>query len=334
MNRIVTLFSALLILVSVFAPVATVLAAKSYSVTPLIITETLEPRDMRSHTLTITNTGRTVVEVFPIVNEISLDEGGNIEPFVAPGASDRTTSITSWISVTRSAVSIPGGESVDIPLDIAINPNAVPGEYHARIAFGAGRNIDVAKKQVASGQAPSMVLTINIPENKTTLLKLATFVVDRFITSADNEGVTYRLTNTGDTDITPKGEVIIYNTSGEEVGLINLNDDALSIAPGEEEVFKLQVPTEGLLGKYKAFLSVEYGVEQTATVNDTSFFYVLPWKQVLLAFIATLALVSFIVFYLHRRHHERVADNAIEDVPLFVKSSVSDAQHHDIDLKQ
>ncbi len=317
-----------------FLPSTSVFAAKSYSVTPLIVSETLEPRDMRSHTLTITNSGRTIVEVFPVVNEISLDEGGNIQPFVAPGASDRSNSITSWIAIKRSAISIPGGESVTVPLDIAINPKAVPGEYHARIAFGAGRNIDVAKKQIESGQAPSTVVTIKIPENKTTLLKLATFVVDRFITSENNEGVTYRLTNTGETEITPRGEVVIYNTSGEEVGSLNLNDEQASIAPGDEKIFKLQVPTKGLLGKYKAFLSVEYGVNQTATVNDTSFFYVLPWKQVLLAFVLTLLLVTFIVFYLHRRHHERSADNAIADVPLYVRNSTSDAQHHDIDLKQ
>jgi len=44
------------------------------------------------------------------------------------------------------------------------------------------------------------------------------------------------------------------------------------------------VPDISHLGRYKAFLSVEYGSEQLASVHDTDFFYLVPFQQLLLIF--------------------------------------------------
>ena len=106
--------------------------AAEYSVTPMLIEHTVEPRDMSEETVKITNTSGRKLRIFPTVNQITLGEGGEIKSFVPPSMSDNTTSITSWISVTRGRVEINPGETIKIPLNITVNPNAVAGEYHAQ----------------------------------------------------------------------------------------------------------------------------------------------------------------------------------------------------------
>jgi hypothetical protein len=61
-------------------------------------------------------------------------------------------------------------------------------------------------------------------------------------------------------------------------------------------------------GKYKAFLNLDYGDSQRASVQDTVFFWIVPWKQLSIAFVIGALLVVFLVFYYQRRY----------DVPLAV----------------
>lgn len=309
-------------------------SAITYTIDPLVIDETLEARDIKTFTISITNNGTQPISAFPTVNNISLTDGGTLEAFLPPVSSDRTRSLASWIEISRLGIQVPIGVTKTVPLTIRMHHAPEPGIYHAFIGFGDGRNRDEATQAVMDGRAPGTVVTVVVEDKKIEALKLATFFVDRFVTSPTNASARYVFKNPGDEPLAPTGEIIFYNSSGKEVGSSVVNPDNVVISPGEEHVFETTVPADGLFGKYKAFLNVTYGESQTANVHDTSFFYVIPLRTVLIILGLLILIVALTAWYMHKKYFDEELIDDSEQLMLRMKEGVSDSVHHDIDLKK
>ncbi len=309
------------------------LVRAEYIVSPLVIDERVEARDIITKDITITNTGSYPITIYPTVNNISLREGGTIEEFLQPVESDRTTSLASWIEISRLGLDIRSGETKTIPLTLRINPNPVPGTYHALVGFGNGGNRDEAERIVKSGGAPGTVITVTIEDKKSEFLKLSRFVVDKFILKPENQSAVFTFNNPGDEVITPEGEIIFYDGRGREVGVVEVNPEHTSIKPGEEKEFTATVPIQGLLGKYKAYLSVEYGIKQRASLQDTSFFYVFPMKSIGMTLGTILIIVIMIAWHIHRKYFDTAGDES-ERLTVHIRNGEREAKDHDIDLKK
>lgn len=309
-------------------------AAPSYTVAPLVIDVESEARDIQTFDITLRNTGTAPLTVYPTVNNITVAGGGTIESFLPPVSSDRTSSLTSWLEITRSGVKLAVGETKIVTLTLRVNPSPQPGEYHAFIGFGSGRNDHFAKEQVRTGGAPGTILTVRIVDKKSELLKLSRFIIDRFITSSENESARYIIKNPGDVPLTPKGEIIFYDNRGEEVSSLVVNEESAEIPPGGEKEFRAQVPMHGLFGKYKAFLNVEYGSVQRASVQDTAFFYVFPLMTILIVLGVISVVVVIISLYVHKRYLDGGTQDDSDTIPLYVKETRSESKEHDIDLKK
>ncbi len=308
-------------------------AAPSYTVAPLVIDADVEPRDIIERKITIVNTGDAPVTLYPTVNNISLDAGGTIQEFHTPVESDRSASLAAWIEISRAGIDLKMGETKTVTLTLRINPNPKAGEYHAFVGFGYGGNRDEAEKQVRDGRAPGTIVTVSIKEDTNELLKLSHFLIDRFITNTANQAAVYTIKNPGDTELTPSGDVILYDNRGREVGTLPVNPDKLRIPAGGEQQFTATVPVDGLFGKYKAFLSVEYGGAQLASVQDTAFFYVFPMKKILIALGVLSVCMIIIALLVHRKYFNEVGDDA-DTLVVHVRDARSDPCAHDIDLKQ
>ncbi len=328
-------FIALFIILGMYTAVPSLAHAEiSYTVQPLIIDTEAQPRDILTKTITITNNGSQPVTIYPSVNNISLTDGGTIQEFLPAVMSDRTTSLASWIEISRKGIDIPNGTSKTVDVTLRINPNPVPGVYHAFVGFGFGGNQLEAEDQVARGKAPGTIVTVTIKDNKREFLKLSRFIIDRFVTGGGNEAAVYSIRNPGDETLIPTGEIILYDNRGAEVGSLPVNADKESIPPGEEREFKAEVPSRGLFGKYKAFLSVEYGTAQLASVQDTAYFYVFPFKIIMSILGGVSILVIIIALYLHRRYFDDSPVDDSDPLPLHIRDTVSEAAHHDIDLSK
>lgn len=311
-----------------------VYAAPTFSITPLVIDIEAEGRDIIKKDITVTNTGSQPATIFPSVNNISVKDGGGIEAFLAPVESDRTSSLASWLEISRQGLLIRPGEQVVIPLTLRVHPTPVPGSYHALIGFGQGDNRDEAERSVANGQAPGTIVNVTIADTRTEFLKLSGFIVKRFITDDAHSLAYYTFKNPSDQTLTPTGEIIVYDSTGKEVSSVNVNEEHIEIPAGGEHVFEAHIPSDGLFGKYKAFLSVEYGTTQRATVQDTSFFYVLPIKSILVALAILCVLVLLGSFYVHRKYFNVGEPEDSHQLMLHIREGTRDPLHHDIDLKK
>lgn len=307
----------------------------SYSITPLIIEQTAAPRDMFEESVKITNTTDRKLRIFPTVNQITLGDEGEIKEFIPASMSDNTTSVTSWIEVTRGRVEINPGETLKLPVMITINPNAKPGEYYVFLGLAEGSKRDEAEVKVMAGTAPGVVIRIELADTKNEYLRLSSYRVDRFVTDESKAQVVYEVENIGDITIVPRGEIILYDVRGTEVGSLSINTDEISVPPGERVSFTSPLPEVGFIGKFKAFLALEYGVAQAATIYDTTYFTVVPLQTLLITFAILLGVSLVSALYYHRT---RLREDDIDeegDVTMYVRPGVASTdKDHDINLKK
>lgn len=309
--------------------------AAGYSVLPRVIDVAASPRDILEQKVVIKNDQPFPVTIFTFVNNVTVGLDGGVQDFVPPSMSDRTNSLSSWIEIVRAGFDIPAQGSKELPLTIRVDPHAQPGIYHAIISFGFGGNDGQASAQVSAGTAPSLLLTVTLAKPSNDSLKLQGYTVRKFVSKSAPDNLSYTLTNIGDTELRPSGDVLLYNQKGIEVGALVVNPEGKTIAPNDSATFSLSIPTEGLMGKYKAFITVRYG-SNGASIYDTIFFYAAPLKKIIIAFGIFVVVGLMLALWVHHRYAGRSegADDEFDDVPLERRSNSSGAHVRDIVIKK
>jgi hypothetical protein len=305
----------------------------NYLVTPPLIDETVEPRDIWEREITVTNNSPQRIRLFPTVSQISSVEGLEIVPTETITLNGRATDVTTWIAIHRGRFEIDPFSTATITVGFQISPTAEPGTYHALISFPNGKNRPEAEATIVTRQVPSTIVTLRIPETTTELLQLKQFFAERFITDISKRAITVSLENTGDTSVKPVGSVIFYNTRGVEIGSVPI-PDLPELQPGENRTISFEPPEAVSFGKYKAFLKVDYGRSQNASLYDTAFFTVVPvfWLVGILGLL--LFVTGLLTWFYHRSTQNQVYNEDADDIPFVVRTDVkTEPKDHDINLK-
>jgi len=284
---------------SLYAPVDIFAAGSTHSVLPLIIDEKARARDILKESVTITNkTGRKIT-IYTIVNDVTVGIDGGIEEYNGPSIADRSHSLSNWIQIGRGVIDLAPGEQKTIPFTIQVNLDAEPGVYHSKVSFIEGPNITEAQKKI--DQSPALIVNVEIADETKELLQLKQFVSDNVFFSGSSATLTYKIENIGNTDIVPKGEILIYDRKGKEVRALPVNIEAAAIAPKSVGEFHAAWEGGSRAGRYKALLNVEYGNKQRGTLNDTVFFFFVPIVKIAIVFFVSLAAVLTAVHFMHKR---------------------------------
>lgn len=289
-------------------------SAPRYSVTPVVANEKAKPRDIIKKELVITNNTNQRVDLYITVENVDPQKG--VQDFVGPTDGDLSTSLANWVEITRGVIELGPKESRKIPYLIHVNLTARPGSYFAEIRFRDG-NTRVAAEAKDGGAA--LMLNLEVLDDAMERLQLGTFSTDDSVVLGKEVGFSYLLENIGNRDIEPRGSIRIFNRRGEEVGSIPVNADGVEIAPENSEQLATAWSAAGRFGKYKAYLDLEYGENQLASVQDTLYFWVFPWKEILASIIGVLILAIIGTFIIHMRSMAQprpaYADRYQEPVP-------------------
>jgi hypothetical protein len=269
---------------------------EGFSVTPVVANEKAKPRDIIKKELLISNNTNQRADLYITVENVNPENGD--EEFKSPSVSDLSTSLANWIEITRGVIELAPNESRKIPYLIHVNLTAKPGNYYARIKFGKGSTRAAAE---ASDSVASLMLSVEVIDDAKERLQLGNFITDNGIVFGDSASFSYLLENIGNRKIEPRGSIRIFNRRGEEVGSIPLNADGKEITPDNKKQLAAAWSTTGRFGKYKAFLDLEYGENQLASVQDTVYFWVFPWKEIMVALFGIIVLAVFGTYVVHMR---------------------------------
>jgi hypothetical protein len=276
-------------------------------ITPVVVDEKAMARDILKYEITLVNTSEYKLNLYPTVNDIDPEEGK--ENFVrAQNADERTASLANWIELSRGVIELGPGEEKKVPFVVRVSLNATPGSYHARVAFHNGGTRSGAEASPALG---ATTVNIEVRADIKEEMQLNKFSTDNVYLAGDDVLFSYNLENIGNQDLRPTGEIRIYNRKGEEVASLGVNSDGKIVGPNQSSQMATVWSAVDGLGRFKAFLTVNFGENQTASVQDTIYFWIIPWKQLLILFIGSLLLMVFLALYFHRwferRHYARLA---------------------------
>lgn len=262
-------------------PVAVSAASNSFSLSPLIVDEKAKPRDILKQTAVLTNNTERKVTIYVTVKNMDRSEGEQI--FEHYNKAEIETSIANWIEIQRSVIELEPGETKRIPYLIQVHLNALPGVYHAKVYFQEGSNRGEAQSRIKTWHAVD--INLEVLDDARERLQLSSFAPDKVFFTGSSASFSFLLENIGNRSVAPKGEIRIFNRRGEEVATLPANEDGTSLLPEATSQLGSVWEASGKFGRYKAYLDIEYGNKQLGTVNDTIFFWIVPWKQILLLFI-------------------------------------------------
>lgn len=311
-------------------------AAEDFTVRPFLWDVTLEPRDIIETNVVLTNQSERLLRLYATVNEITVDGQGEVKEFVPPIETDRTSNVTSWIEITRGRINIEPGASEEVTVSMKIHPEAVPGEYHAFIGFYDTNKRFEAEAAALRGAATGLPVKVTLAETINADLYVSSFAIPRFVISPQNTEIQVGLTNNGDSDEIPDGEIIFYTNRGQEIAAAPFNSSNEAILSGETSTIRETIALPEKIGRYSASLSGQYGSSQREPLVATTTFFVMPlWFLVLMS--VCILLVAVLVTVLLRRvstdRHLEVSDEV--EVPVRVRAGyVSEDKEHDITLSK
>ena len=288
--------------------------AAPLTVSPVVIDEKAKARDILKQTVILKNNSDRKLSVYPSVNDI--DPSAGEEGFVsAQDSEDRSASLANWIELSRVVIELEPGAEKEVPFVIRVNMNAVANTYHAQITFAEGGDRNSAESR---GSLARVTVNLEVQADIKELLQLNKFITDNVFFSGDDVLFNYQLENIGNQELLPRGEIRIYNRKGEEVASIPVNGDSKTISPENmTQMASVWSAVQGF-GKFKAFLTIDYGKTQTASVQDTIYFWIIPWQQLLAVFVGSLIAVIVSAFYFHRyleRRHVPVVAGVAAPLP-------------------
>jgi hypothetical protein len=308
--------------------------AADFRISPLLIDVEAEARDIISKDITLTNESESKLVLYATVNEVAVDTTGEVKEFISPSMDDRTTAITSWIEITRGRIELEPKETKTIPLALRINPYAKAGVYNAFVGFVQTSKRPDAERVALLGDADGVIIKATLGSKSSDLLRIDAFLIDRFILNDTQRMITINVKNEGDTDVIPTGEIIFYNSRGEEVASAVVNNQSETVVAGETKQLTLAVPFHSELGRFKANVRLNYGADQKALVFDTTQFFMIP-PFLAIAIVIGIIVFSVLVTYLIRRAfydelHEEEDGNSL---PLYVRNNRDhEEKDHDITI--
>jgi len=265
-------------------------------ISPAVIDEQAEAKDLKEFSVRIRNDNEMAVEMYPLVRDIVADGAD-----AGVSAYDKKISLGSWILFSRAAIILPPGKEAEISLKIQPSPTALPGKRHAEIIFAQGTNRWDAEEQAKKTAQARLVINLEVKEHIVEKLEISRFEPAKEIFIKPPVEFFLRLNNIGNRDMAPSGEIRIYNRRGSEIFVLPVKRENQAIKAGELADFTSVWSDGQTYGKFKAKLKLEYGADAKA-LEDTVYFYIFPWK--LLLFLVggiTLLLLAFIVALARRR---------------------------------
>lgn len=271
-------------------------AANTFTATPAVIDGKGKVREILHYNMTVVNTTKHLVSIYPWVTDVDTTIGqSGTSDLEGTRGKELSESLARWIEVTRGSIDLLPGEQKDVPITIQINLNAKPGLYHATIHLSAGGTRPDAEAN--KDETMDTMMNIEVLDDINERLQLNTFLPTKNVFSADSASFNYNIENIGNRGEVPRGKIRIYDKKGREVASIDANTDGKRLEPSSKAMLSSVWASGNSFGRYKAMLDLEYGGR--GTLQDTVFFWVIPWQKLLSMFLTIIVLCVAFAIVMH-----------------------------------
>ena len=203
---------------------------------------------------------------------------------------------STWVQVGNQN-KIKPGETKSMMITIIVPENATPGGHYAMILHNPNNEAVFSETGSKASIETNVgtLLYITVPGKITQDAKIDYFTAPKF---QEYGPVDFKssVTNLSDIHIKPIGNIKITNMLGGKTANIIYNDKEYNIFPLTTRIFENTLNKKFMFGRYKATINAAYGTAGGA-LAATVFFWVIPWRLILLVLAAiTILVLLFILF--------------------------------------
>jgi len=249
------------------------------------------------------------------------------ERFVAGGEEGRPQfvgediGLSTWMDFPVKNVTVPGGETVEIPFTIAIPNYAGPGGHYAAIFLSTlPPDTSAGGSQVAIAQKIGTLVLVRIAGDVKESANIAEFRTTADTYDSLPVDFNLRIENTGNVHVKPMGTILLKNMFGSVAGQVAVNNAGGNVLPEQIRKFNpewvknpnavgatsfwgkyRQQKENYAFGKYIADLTLAYGTAGKVLTARTSF-WVVPWNIIIVNLIILVILVV-ILYYAIKKYN-------------------------------
>lgn len=259
-----------------FSPSVFAQTTRSFTISPPTLKFKLNPGQKTEKTIKITNKSSVTMEfVVNVQDFIVTNETGTPELLPEGVNIDNRFSAASWTAVLPDQFIIEPGRSATTTLYLQVPGDARPGGRYFSVTIQplANPNLETSGTAINTVVGSLVYLTVNgeTKEDAKILRFFAPPLSEYGPISIESE-----IQNTGDIHISPRGTVEVKNLIGKKIysGVL----ENLNVFPGTSRLYKNQIESKILLGRFKAKLSGYYGSNNQFPLNAMMTFWVIPYK--------------------------------------------------------
>lgn len=280
-------------------PVGSFAAGLSLSVTPTLFEMSAQPFQVWDSSVKVINNNKIPLTIYAnVVNFEPQGEAGHgkFMPVFENFTEGKT--LAEWITVPQEPIVIPAESSVAVELSIRVPEDAAPGGHYAAIMIGTKPTNDDKPFQISTSQIVTSLFFVRIEGDVVENGVVRTFTVnDSFVTIPEVD-FDVRFENKGNVHLQPQGEIVITNMWGKERGVVPINHQTHfgNVLPESIRTFEFTWKGEQSftdIGRYKAELTLAYGQDERKFVTRSTYFWVVPVKQVVTVLGALVGIVLF-----------------------------------------
>ena len=215
--------------------------------------------------------------------------------------------MSGWFTVPTKDIVIPRGKTGDIPFTIKVPENADPGGHYAGIMVGTRPSTEkIGGSGAGISSAVTSLFFLRVPGDVKEEGEIRDFYAEQSVLQSPDALFSLRFENTGNVHLVPEGSIIITNMWGKERGMIEVNKEHGygNVLPASTRKFEFNWHGESNIfefGRYKALATLVYGEDGRKTVYRTTYFWVIPWMQVL-PFVIAIGFFGWFILWSIRRY--------------------------------
>ena len=260
-----------------------------FVISPVNLELNLMPGESTTQNIIIINRlGRTAEFTLSREDFIGSDNPEKSTVFLGEDES-AVTSARNWINTEIDKITLNHGDRLTLPVSIKVPEGVTAGSHYSAVFVSVASPDSSGKDKVKLVSRVGTLILINVPGNNRESGEITQFNAGRqFYRNGPVEFSTI-FKNTGNVYQKVRGEIAITNILGAKVAQIPVKDWVVLSDASRRQTAEWD--RKWMVGRYRAHLTIFYGLGGNLTDESEIVFYAFPWH------IALLILLILIVIY-------------------------------------
>ncbi len=272
------------------------------TISPIRFEELVDPGETLNKSIRITNISDSPRTFYVYLRDFkaAANEDGKPE-LILPG-SEQGFFMASWIKFPNNGTYLEPGEEKEVPFTVEVPSEIGPGGYYGGIFLGTEPPEIRGQSGIGIAQQTGTLILLQVSGDIIEEAMIREFSVDKDFYSVPFEVIFLtRIDNKSNVHIKPHGTIEIFNMGGERVEVLRINDSGSNILPASIRRFVSNWEGDKGFGRYKAQLALSYGTsvelggEGKKTISSVLYFWIIPWRTIILGLIGLVFIAALLV---------------------------------------